>query len=487
MVQRPNILWIFCDELRFDALSCHGNPWAPVSTPNIDRIAAAGVRFERFYVDSPVCVSSRYAQLTGATPGRTGVYHNDAMNLTEAIEPVVPFVNAFVDAGYTVADFGKAHVPFGLEAFPWNEAEGSDMMREVNDFDDRVVAPYGGTLAATWPADVAYRPERLTDNVTRFLREQVDGQPFFCRASYLQPHTPVAVPQPWSGRYDGHDWPVAIEQPPHLSAFEARYGAECGMATMTDEQVFAARSRYHGLVSWLDDQVGRLLDTLETSGLAGNTTVVFGADHGAFLGELGGAMGKQLFSPPAHQVPFIVSRPGHLDDGAVDTTIAAGVDVAPTMLGLAGLDPVAEADGRDVFTDPAPDEVFSMIGYGHTDARAFSLVGWGSYVDERGWPQRACIRTDRHRLDRNVRIDGAPVTDDDSDVFLADSHADPDEVVNRAGDTETAEIRVDLEQRLDAHLADAVVVTDEQVAEARAALLTMIVERRELQAMEGDQ
>ncbi len=486
MSDRPNILWIFCDELRYDALSCHGNPWVNVATPNIDRIAEAGVRFERFYVDSPVCVASRYAQLTGRTPGSTGVYHNDAVTLAEAIVSAPPFPQAFVDAGYTVADFGKAHVPTGLDAFPRSDPEGSDMLPAVNQIEERVVAPYGGTFSATWPAGLEFTPERLTANVGRFLREQADSGPFFCRASYLQPHTPVVVPEPWSSRYDAEPWPDTIEVPAGLSTFEARYGEECGAAGMTAAQIVAIRSRYHGLVSWLDDQVGMLLDALDESGRAGDTVVVFGADHGALLGEVGGGLGKQLFTPPSQQVPLIVSRPGHLDGGVVDSSIAAGVDVAPTMLALAGLDPVGEFDGRDLLGTDAPEAIYSMIGYGNTDARALSMVGWGSYVDERGWPQRACVRTDRFRLDRNVRIDGEPVTEADRDVFLADCVSDPHEVANVAADPSHAATRADLERRLDAYLADAVVVSDEQIADARAALSEMISKWREAQATEGD-
>ena len=294
------------------------------------------MRFDRFFVDSPVCVPSRYSMLTGRHPARTGVYHNDAMWLQDGITPAPPFTRTFTRAGYRVVDFGKAHVPPGLDAFAEVDATGSDqleLMAVADQVEDRVAAPYGGTLAAQWPASMPYTPETLTERVLGFLSTVDDDRPFLCRASYLQPHTPVIVPEPWAGRYRDEDWPVDRPAPPGLSSFEARFGDQGGLRAMSTDQQRSVQSHYHGLVAWLDEQVGRLLDALEASSRRRDAIVVFGADHGALLGELGGGIAKHVFNPAAQRVPFLLSAPDRVEAGDTDDTLAAGVDLGPTLLG----------------------------------------------------------------------------------------------------------------------------------------------------------
>jgi choline-sulfatase len=483
VTDRGNVLWIYSDELRTDAVSSYGNRHVAVETPNIERIGTSGVVFDRFYVSSPVCVSSRYAMKTGLRPARTGVYHNAAVFLDDGVRRPT-FTATLASQGWRVADFGKGHVPASLQAFPEHDPEGAQQLALMQavaalDADRAGVVQRGGTgaglgvLAATWPPDRPYPPAQVTEHVRRFLREvAASGEPFLCRASYLQPHTPVVVPEPWASRYDDAPWPDEVEPEPGLSRFERRYGEECGLASFDPTQLVAVQARYHGLVSWVDAQVGALLDELDRCGLAERTAVVFCSDHGALLGDYGGAMGKQTFAPASQRVPLLVSWPGTLAPGR-RSDLAEGVDLGPTVLGLVGAEADHEVDGRDLFADPEPEAIYAMIGYGNTGARAAAMVGVGSYLGGRGWPQRACVRSGPWRLDRNTRIDGAVVTAEDRDTFLCNTDLDPLERVNLAGTAEHAAPQAHLDALLDEHVAGAVVVPDEAHAELVARLDAM--------------
>ena len=111
--KKPNVLWIMCDELRSDAVGVYGNEYAPIETPNTDSIAEKGVRFDRFYVDSPVCVSARSAYKSGLLPTSTGIYHNHGRGFGAAV-PVESFTEIFTRAGYRTVNLGKEHVPNAL-------------------------------------------------------------------------------------------------------------------------------------------------------------------------------------------------------------------------------------------------------------------------------------------------------------------------------------------------------------------------------------
>lgn len=456
----PSILWIFCDELRADGLSCYGNEHAAVSTPSIDAIAEAGVRFDNFWVNSPVCVSSRAAFKSGMHPTRTAIYHNEALYLPGHGDPE-SFVTGFERAGYATANLGKEHVPEDLRGFAYSESDGAgqfEMMGAAGAMGDRlgVRANAIGLHGGTWPSGEPFPPDRLTDHAVDWLRAgRPEDAPWLLRVSYLQPHTPVVVPEPWASRYDDEPWPDEVGPNAGLSAYERAFAEVAGGAALSPEQLVLAQSRYHGLVSWIDDQVGRLISALSERGLLESTIVVFTSDHGAQLGELGGAFGKMVFSHWSQRVPFIVSWPGELAEGDERADLAQGVDLGPTLTGLAGIATRDGLDGRDLFADPEPEAVFAVIGYGNPGSQPLSMVGRGSGPDGTGWPQRSCVRTRRWRLDRNARRDGQPVGPSDRDTFLADMETDPREEQNLAEDTAMTEVVTALGSLLDGYEAGA--------------------------------
>ena len=206
---RPNIIWIYCDELRADALGCYANAHFAPRTPHIDRIAGLGVRFERCFTNSPVCVSSRMAKLCARYPEETGVYHNEAA-FAECTysDPPLTFPEVFARAGYATANFGKLHLARGMQ--PWglhnDEGHPGRLVLEGTDPESILRAPgpqnyIGGRYTAAGP----FPAEKITDNALAWMAEQ--SGPFLVRLGYLQPHTPVSPPPPFDSMYDAESFP----------------------------------------------------------------------------------------------------------------------------------------------------------------------------------------------------------------------------------------------------------------------------------------
>lgn len=458
-----NVLWIMCDQLRTDALSCYQPAHPALATPEIARLAEEGTRFGNCFVNSPVCVPSRTAMLTGLSPERTGVYDNEAQAPGYPYHlghrPTLP--ELFARAGYRTASFGKSHVPAALHPWQAEDQVGARMREIIGDYSARdlaaVVRPESGAiLAGAYPeGHDSYPGGQVARNALRYL-ESVGDTPFFLRVSYLQPHSPIVVPTSHSGLYRDVDFGPGEMTEGSLSAFERRF-LEVSEGSLLNEQDRAVvRHRYHQLVGWIDTQVGQLLDYLDSHDLRSRTIVVFTADHGTYLGE-GGAFEKHTFAPQCQRIPLIVRQPGVVAAGEARDDLAQGLDLAPTLCGLAGI-AGGDFDGRNLFDAPPPEHVFATIGYGAPRSQALPNVGRGRYYGDRGWPRRACVRSRRFRFDKNVRIDGTAVGrgHPDEDIFLADTEEDPAEIKNVADDARYADVRLRLKDALDRHLHGAV-------------------------------
>ncbi|MEA5455624.1 sulfatase-like hydrolase/transferase [Sinomonas sp. JGH33] len=446
---RLNVLWIMSDELRADAISAYGNSHPEIQTPNIDRLAQAGVLFESSYTASPVCVPARTSLMTGRGPDETGVWGNEAYG--DGAHPMAPdlvtFPEVLAAAGWTTRDFGKEHLPPGISPWQSQDPAGSSMRELVQgarETGEKIVRTpgLGFPVAGTWPAGKDYPPEAITQRAIAAMAES-EG-PFLVRASYLQPHTPVIVPEPWASRYEHVDFADAPVFTEGTSRFESRFAEVNAGHAMDAGEFQRAQVAYHGAVAWLDDQVGRLLDALELHGMADRTVVVLTSDHGAHLGE-DGAFGKHTFAPQSHRVPLIVVDPRRAQPGSRRSDLAHGTDLARTVLGSCRVPAPRQIGGRDLLADPAPDMIISAIGYGAAESRAFPNRGMGTGHDGGGWPQRFCVRTRRYRLDMTTRVDGRRARPGESDVFLADSCVDPLERINYADDPRYRPVRERLE------------------------------------------
>lgn len=443
-----NIVMIYCDELRCDALSCYGNPYG-IKTPHIDELAAKGVLFEQCYCASPVCVPSRYSMLTSLSPTKTGVYHNEAaMPFFQLDEDYVTFPQVMHEAGYATASFGKMHIPMTKSpVFDMNDETGGEMnlgikIKEEASHIMKLPGQFQSVLAADYPEGKKYTPEFVTDHGIEWMLKQTS--PFFIRFSYLQPHTPIVVPTEYVRRLDGIDFDNQLSYT-NTSEFEKRFGEICDIDKMLPEDVARMRKYYYALVLWVDDQVGRIIQTLKKHKMYEDTILVFTADHGANRGE-NGALAKQTFQLSSHHIPLIIS------DGtkAVRRDVCSNLDIAPTLLAMNGIDIPEQFEGVDLFS-ATHDEVYSIVGYGKRSSRAFPNKCQGVYSETQGWPQRACIRTAQYRLDMNVLINDEWVSEAEEDIYFTDHLKDPYEQHNLVHEEEYQPIIHELYMKLKAY------------------------------------
>jgi choline-sulfatase len=462
-MSRPNIILIYCDELRTDALGCYGHERVTMQTPHIDTIAAAGTRFNNCFCNAPVCVPSRTAHLTGMYPEQTGVYHNEAYWPDFKLDrQLLTFPEYFAQHGYATANFGKVHLP--REMSPWmlsNEQGGSvggvnrqEFLEDFGEYDwiidrNRPWIVLGGGL----PAERDFAPNLIMQNALRWL-DQIAG-PFLLRLSFLQPHTPVLVPKPFDKLYDPARFRDENPQHPGASLYERLLSEQMQLGYLTPQEIQRVQAYYYGLTGWIDAQVGLLIAYLRRSGQWENTIIIFEADHGVSLGE-NGRYHKLTFAPESHRVPRLISWPGTLPDGVVREDINQSIDLAPTLCDLVGIDKLAQFSGRSLFSAPEPEAIFSTIGYGFPDSYAAPFEQWGRYTDNQGWPRRTCIRTPHYRLDKNVRINGMPVAPDDEDIYLVNTKSDPRERNNLADLPEYAHTAAGLSREIDQHVQDSV-------------------------------
>jgi iduronate 2-sulfatase len=437
--RRLNVLFLIADDLNND-LGAYG---APVRTPNIDKLAARGVRFDRAYSQYPLCSPSRSSFLTGRRPNGTGVLANPVAknpmspHFREKLPEAVTLPQLFKTNGWFAARIGKLYhygVPLtigsgGLDDLPsWDLAinpRGRD--REVH---DRIFSLRPGQFGATvsWLADDGADAEH-TDGIAaaeavklleRFKRT---NEAFFLSVGFYRPHTPYVAPKRYFDMY-----PLDRIQLPKPSAAdrsrtpEAAYrSAFAEQDSMTDDQRRQAIQAYAASITFMDAQVGQVLDALQRLGLADNTIVVFTSDHGYHLGDHGLWQKMSLFERSA-RVPLIIAAPSAKARGAAARGLAELVDLYPTLADLAGLKPAGPLDG--VSLAPMLQNTSATV----KDA-AFTQARNGY-----------SIRTDRWRY-----IEWA---DGEQGTQLYDMNADPDETTNLAGEARHAETVKELRARL---------------------------------------
>lgn len=354
--QRPNIILIMADQLAAHALSLYGHNVC--KTPNLDRLAAAGTVFDNGYCNAPLCVPSRAAMLSGMYSPNIGVYDN-ANELPSSVPTMAHYLR---HSGYWTELCGKMH-------FIGPDQEHGFNQRSVTD-----VYPANIQWIADWEAGPAFVPSGTALNgvveagpCIRTMQEDYDNevahcaiqslfdrardpdtQPFFQIVSFTSPHTPFTVNQDYWDRYqDSEIDPPRVDALPfeeldyHSKALFFAHGRH--RHEVTDDHLMAARHAYYGMISYIDDKVGQILDTLEMTGLRDNTAVFFVSDHGEMLGERG-MWFKQTFWEWSAHVPFIASVPGIKGGGRTDAVVSL-IDLLPTFLDLAGADDPGLAGG----------------------------------------------------------------------------------------------------------------------------------------------
>lgn len=385
------------------------------------------------YTSPPVCVPARQAMLTGQSLLASGILNNEGY-VPAGFEAPEMFPETLAQAGWNTANYGKEHLPNNRSPWQHDDHSGSGMhelldVARTNNAEVRRSPGMGHVYPAVLPEGSANSSEVITGSTAAAL-QNADGS-FVIRASYVQPHKPMVVAEPWASRYAHVNFTVPRSPKFSGNEFEREWGRLTRGEELTDEEIQLSLQMYYGCVSWLDDPVGEILRALKEFGQLESTIVIFTTDRGASLGEYG-LVAKHTFAPESHRVPLIISWPGTLPEGErrADLTVSEGI--AATALGLVQVPAPATNKACDLFRDPAPQTVLSAIGYGESSSRAFPARDAGGWSDGAGWPQRVCIRSVRYRLDLNTRSAGRPIGEREQDLFLAVSLNDPYERVNFA-------------------------------------------------------
>lgn len=428
---KPNVLFLIADDLNCD-LHCYGHP--RVQSPNIDKLAERGVLFERAYCQYPLCNPSRASFLTGRRPDETTV-ENNGLHFRDVIPDTLTMPQLFRKNGYFVARVGKLYhygVPGqigtdGLDDPPsWEQVVnpiGRDKREEDKIF-SLVPGSFGGTLS--WLAADGTDEEQTdgigADEAVKLLEAHQD-EPFFLAVGFYRPHTPYVAPKKYFDLYP----PESIELP-ELSPADKSRVPEAAYASLKKEEANMddrlrreAIQAYWASISFMDAQVGKVVDALDRLGLADNTIIVMTSDHGYHLYDHGLWKKMSLFENSA-RVPLIIAAPGAKGNGQSTKSITELVDLYPTLADLCGLEAPEYLDGTS--QRPALDDPSKSV-----KEAAFTQV-------RRGRKRGYSVRTDRWRY--MLWDDGQ------QGEQLFDVRADPRETRNLAGDARHASVVVEL-------------------------------------------
>lgn len=440
---RPNILFLISDDLN-DYLGSYGDPRAV--TPNLDRLADEGVRFDRAYCTFPLCGPSRNSMLTGLYPNSTGIFNNSQI-FRQTIPNQPSLSQLFRQNGYFAARLGKLYhynVPRSVgtnghdDPASWEleiNPAGVDILEEEPSIFSMIPGRFGAVLS--WYAS-PHADEEHTDGMLATEADWVlercarrPERPFFLAVGFYRPHTPYVAPEnPYFGYYPEEAmplFPISAEDQADLpeAALMSRRSFE---DRLTDDLRRKAVQAYYASISFMDAQVGRVLESLERHGLAENTIIVFTSDHGYHMGEHGLWQKRSLFEEST-RVPLLMVVPG-MKGGQVVPAPVSQIDLFPTLTELCGLQAPANLQGQSLvpmLKDPA------------APGRGWALTQ--VYRVEKGEPFFGySIRTPRWRYsewDEGRR-----------GVELYDHESDPGEFINLAGDPEHARVVSDLSARL---------------------------------------
>jgi arylsulfatase A-like enzyme len=398
--RRPNLLWIMTDQQPISTIRAYGNE--RVQTPNMDSIAANGVRFDNFYIVGFPCSPSRASFLTGLLPHAHGVFTNNI----PLDDKMVCLGDILKVHGYSTAYIGKWHLsgymyrgikgrkPFDglwrykvipdpeegvrLEKVPGGTGEDEP----VHGFTDRWVggwrhfkeyltrvglgelverhpglgnhnmlpsAPEGKHMYSKLPQE-HHEAAFLSREAAQFIREHADGsRPFCVVLSIYGPHLPVAPPKPWDEMYDPKEVPLPSNFHDELigKPRSQRLNKLCyRLPTWKEEQFRDYIARYWGYVSYIDHQIGEVLRTLEETGRMQDTIVLFTSDHGDMVGAHGMIFKLRCGYDELMRVPFMIRYDGTLPRGVVCEALVSSVDVLPSLLELMGIPAPSGLQGR---------------------------------------------------------------------------------------------------------------------------------------------
>jgi len=483
---RPNILLITSDQQHWYTLG-RDNP--KISTPNLDRLADEGTQFDRAYCPNPVCSPSRSSIITGQYPSTHGCWTigvklaedvptvGDTLQEQEYVTSLIgkahfqPLRSTPEQTSLEVPElfrdldfwrsfngpwYGFRHIEIarmhGDEAWAgqhyalWMEEQGFSTWQDH--FQPLPNSPESRKRRGAWdlPEPFHYTTWTAERTIAAIERDAAAGQPFFTWASFHDPHPPYVVPEPWASMYDPAEMEPGVLLPGELDLMPPHYrltqetGAD--FSAWLDEDghenhgfsshlVDEAELRkdiaiYYGMISFMDHQIGRILDRLDALGIADSTIVVFTTDHGHFLGHHGLNAKGAFHYEDLVRLPFLVRAPGVVPPGRRSNAIQSLVDLAPTFLDAAGIAVPGRMQGVSQW----------KVWTGEAErARSWAMV------ENRHQPTRLHLRTyveDRYKL---------TVYRGEGHGELFDLHDDPEERRNRWDVPEFATLKTELMHR----------------------------------------
>ncbi len=456
---RPNILFIMVDEMRWNAMGCAGN--TIVRTPNLDRLAREGTRFATAYTCSPVCVPSRYCCFTS----RYAHVHGSMDNSTPPQAGEILLPPLLKQYGYQTALSGKLHFlpsdqEYGFDYFWSFTTEGPGKLQRWPEYMDAKHGP--GSARRLVPGSQPYPDDPLgkdlgklpypkedsqtfwiTDRALGFLRQRDRQKPFFLFVSYLDPHSPSQLCEPYWSMYDAGSMPnPRIPESVKKQRAEAvRSDARGGGRHLIDDEAMARAltAAYYAKVAMLDDNVGRLLQQVESMGLSDDTIIVFTADHGNMLGDHGRWF-KGVMYEGSSRIPLMIKAPRRspfaavFNRGKVVNEMVENIDVMPTLMEMIG--------------KPLPADA-GFQGTSLANLAAGKQTSWKTAIfAERG---SMMIRTARHKLIKNQERD---LREGAGEYELYDLVKDPGEDANLIDDPACASLVAELKARLQAWQKD---------------------------------
>ncbi|MGI9379379.1 MAG: sulfatase-like hydrolase/transferase [Methyloligellaceae bacterium] len=440
-----NLLFIFSDEHQARALSSAGHPF--VQTPNLDKLAERGTRFENCYTPCPICVPARASLMTGQHVHKIGNWDNAAPYTGEDRS----FAHELSDAGVHVDSIGKLHFKnadvstgFNKQHIPMHVMDGiGAVWAAVRDplpetpRQTKMLTQIGEGLSDYNRYDLA-----VTEETLKWLRE--DGRsvtPWMLHLGFVAPHFPLVVPEEFLKLYDPADMPLPPLHPtsgyvnhPWMARMIEYADTDSELRTADEKRL--AIAAYFGLCTFLDHQIGRVLDVLEEQNMADNTTIIYASDHGETLG-MRGRWGKSVLYRESAEVPMIMAGAG-IPQGHVHKAATNLLDLPPTFLEFFDVPVPERFDGVSLYQQlqapPDPDRtVFSQY-------HAVGAASGGFMIASENWKY-------------HYYIGYAPE--------LFDLSQDPDEMNDLAGDPDYKEVQ----ERMHAAL---LVHCDPQEVDARA-------------------
>ncbi|MDB6153652.1 MAG: betC 7 [Chthoniobacteraceae bacterium] len=434
---KPNVLFIAVDDLK-PLLGCYGD--RTIKSPNFDRLAARGVVFNRAYCNQAVCAPSRNALMTGRRPTSLGIY-DLGTNFRKAAPQTITLTQHFMANGYRAEGIGKIfHIGHGNDDDPasWSvplfrektvsyalPENRKTMTREEALFANKAVTKemaHGAPVEAADVPDDGYPDGRIATEAVRRLHAAKPDEPFFMAVGFLKPHMPFCAPKKYWDLYDraAFSLPERRTPPDGAPAFAPTNWSEVRQYSdipetgpLDDETARMLIHGYHAAVSYVDAQLGRVLDALDATGLAEKTIIVLWGDHGWHLGDHG-MWSKHTNYEEAARIPVIVAGPGIFKGKSA--ALIETVDIYPTLAELAGLPaPSAAVEGRSFvpalhdLTQGAKDYILHTFPRGERIGRA--------------------LRTTQYRL-VEWKVPGAPA--DRAEIELYDYENDPGETKNAA-------------------------------------------------------